>query len=463
MERWIQRWVRLTIMPVLVSVAALAVAAAAVVFIIDVANDDDDRPRGLLGLTELRGLEGLDDLGERLEEFAEPLLESLLERLTEPQGPLLGVATRAVDGVLIVTEVLPNSPADEAGLREGDAIRRIAGERVRTVDELRETLDGVEPGERYEIEIERDGDRERLTARRPAGGDEALRALLERLGSAFERNFGGEEFQPRFEQDRRAIVPPRSDANRGDAPRVVPLPTTPGGPRLGVTVVQGPDGVRVTSVIPGSGAEVAGLQPDDLILAVNGQPIGSADELRAALERIDGDAVRIEVRRDGRAFVLAAPLGPRSPRPAEEPERTFADSVPIDPAQIERLFAEFLRESELPERLLEELSAGLEQRFEELARAFEANFEREADRVAEQESSDDAPSTPNTAEVEVRVFLGRVTAITDGTITLDGELGAITLELTPHTEIIGADVVQPGDLVTVVANGREVVTVTVIA
>jgi S1-C subfamily serine protease len=62
-------------------------------------------------------------------------------------------------------------------------------------------------------------------------------------------------------------------------------------------------GVWVSAVAPGSPAARFGLLADDLITAVNRQPIGSIEDLTAALNRAT-PPVALQVQREGRALFL---------------------------------------------------------------------------------------------------------------------------------------------------------------
>ncbi|MBO2519362.1 MULTISPECIES: S1C family serine protease [Limnochorda] len=59
-------------------------------------------------------------------------------------------------------------------------------------------------------------------------------------------------------------------------------------------------GLLVLEVFPGSPAAAGGLQPLDVILSVNGQPVASPDEIRAALRRAGRRPVWVEALRQGR-------------------------------------------------------------------------------------------------------------------------------------------------------------------
>jgi membrane-associated protease RseP (regulator of RpoE activity) len=72
-------------------------------------------------------------------------------------------------------------------------------------------------------------------------------------------------------------------------------------------VADGPS-TTISSVVKGSAAAAAGLQPDDKILGVNGRRISDWDQLKAAIERNGGKEVTFAVERDGLALDVAATL-----------------------------------------------------------------------------------------------------------------------------------------------------------
>jgi serine protease Do len=71
-------------------------------------------------------------------------------------------------------------------------------------------------------------------------------------------------------------------------------------------------GALVAEVTQGGPAERAGLKPGDLVTKVDGQPIADATELTRAVGHVHaGDAIRLEIRRDGRTQELTIRSGTR--------------------------------------------------------------------------------------------------------------------------------------------------------
>ena len=81
------------------------------------------------------------------------------------------------------------------------------------------------------------------------------------------------------------------------------------GPRLGLRVKEDPAGLLVDAVHPGTLADRAGLRPGDVVAAVDGRPVRSADDLADAAQRLaSGDVVALTFRRDGQ--LMGAHLHP---------------------------------------------------------------------------------------------------------------------------------------------------------
>ncbi len=81
--------------------------------------------------------------------------------------------------------------------------------------------------------------------------------------------------------------------------------------KLGVMLDIREDQLKVTGFTSGSGAQEAGMQDGDIIVAVEDQKVEDIDDLKAYLAiRHVGDQIRVEVRRDEATVELTVELGP---------------------------------------------------------------------------------------------------------------------------------------------------------
>lgn len=71
--------------------------------------------------------------------------------------PAIGVIGKADDPRAIIAKIINNSPAERAGIKEGDLIRQFDGVEIRSFAELIRAVEGTLPGDRVRVELERDG------------------------------------------------------------------------------------------------------------------------------------------------------------------------------------------------------------------------------------------------------------------------------------------------------------------
>jgi len=98
---------------------------------------------------------------------------------------------------------------------------------------------------------------------------------------------------------------------------------------LGIQLRAGVDGVRIVRVVPGSGADEAGLKGDDVIIRIDGERTVDPERLVAIVYRHEvGDEVKVLYRRDGKYRRAAVTLGAmpgarrqpkRQPKPTSQP------------------------------------------------------------------------------------------------------------------------------------------------
>ena len=96
-------------------------------------------------------------------------------RVTAPQGNLPAGRLRSLPTpetpfggqmmVAVILEVVPGSPAEQAGLRSGDRILAVDGARLGFQHDLSVLVGSHSPGDRIELEIDRSGEAEALRVR----------------------------------------------------------------------------------------------------------------------------------------------------------------------------------------------------------------------------------------------------------------------------------------------------------
>ena len=101
-----------------------------------------------------------------------------------------------------------------------------------------------------------------------------------------------------------------------------PVSVTPGHAYLGVAVRSTVDGLLITQVVRGSGANLAGIKPGDVIVKIDGKRLVDPEDLILLVTgREVGDEVSVEYRRDQEEHTAAValkamPARPARPRPA---------------------------------------------------------------------------------------------------------------------------------------------------
>jgi putative serine protease PepD len=94
-----------------------------------------------------------------------------LERGETIRRAYLGVSTTEGNGGAVVREATGGGPAAGAGVRTGDVIVAVGGERIQTPDDVAAAIQDRRPGDTVEVQVRRDGDLRTLDvelAARPA-------------------------------------------------------------------------------------------------------------------------------------------------------------------------------------------------------------------------------------------------------------------------------------------------------
>jgi hypothetical protein len=200
----------------------------------------------------------------------------------------LGVFTdpeRSTGGAYI-REVQPGSPAQAAGLKEGDKITSIDGTSIKSAEDLIETIGAHAPEDTVKIAYERSGKKNNAVAYL-----EAAPAPPAPRGGM--RSFGGPQ-------------------GGGEMPDLSQLFGGGGGlfggsadgaaPKLGVTVEERADGsgVRILEVEKDGLAGKTGLKEDDVLTQLGSTKITSPQSLQSALRKMQGESTTLRYLRNGK-------------------------------------------------------------------------------------------------------------------------------------------------------------------
>lgn len=166
----------------------------------------------------------------------------------------------------LVSSVEKGGPAARAGIEPGDVIIGIDGQAVNSAGDLPAAVALKKPGESTRLQIWRKGKAQDIEIKVGSFGEEKVAA---------------------------AEAPSIDKGRLGVAVR----PLTPDEKRqAGVTA-----GLVVEQA--GGSAAKAGIQPGDIILSVNGQSVGSVDQLRTAIASVGKKAAILVERGESRIFV----------------------------------------------------------------------------------------------------------------------------------------------------------------
>ncbi|HRH69351.1 MAG TPA: PDZ domain-containing protein [Flavobacteriales bacterium] len=211
----------------------------------------------------------------------------------------LGVSTQSLNDELLaknkvpgkkgvwVNEVIEDTPADKAGLEEGDVITEVDGKAVLGPAGLTEIIRDHEPGDKVKLTYYRNGKKMDGTAE-----------LAERETRSYSYSYGPEHGSEEYDWESYL-----GDGEWSGSSHAF----------LGVTPKEDSEdvnGAAIESVEEGSAAEIMGIQSGDVITKINDKEISDFTCLSNTIKAMEpGDEVSVTVQRDGTTTTLTGELG----------------------------------------------------------------------------------------------------------------------------------------------------------
>ena len=195
-------------------------------------------------------------LGVRIQDVNQALAQSF--GMAKPMGALIRM-------------VEPDSPAEKAGLKSGDVVLSVNGKEISRLSELPSTIAAIKPGKKASVDIWRVGSRRSVEVQ--------VGELNEKIAAV--------------EEERKV-----DDAKLG-------LTLRPLNPEEKARL--GTDGGLVVERVTGPAAR-AGIQPGDVILALNRETVRSVEQLKSLVKKTDR-TVALLIQRDDMRLLVPVQLG----------------------------------------------------------------------------------------------------------------------------------------------------------
>lgn len=207
----------------------------------------------------------------------------------------LGVSMDERYGKVQIVHVVKNSPAEKAGIRKGDFIKKINGKTIKTKEEVYKIVRGFKPEQKVKIELTRE--------KTPKSALVVIGELQEgkRLVARSYKSSSSRSVIPPLPEFREALPVLENFVYRIEGSRILGVDVAPLTPELAkeFSIEEG-TGLMITRVHKATSAEKAGFRPADIIVKVGNQIINNNTDLRRALGKLkDNEAVVVELYRKG--------------------------------------------------------------------------------------------------------------------------------------------------------------------
>ncbi|WP_029460877.1 DegQ family serine endoprotease [Solidesulfovibrio alcoholivorans] len=188
----------------------------------------------------------------------------------------------------LVTSVLDGQPAGKAGIRTGDVITAVSGQKIENTNELLRRIAALKPGDSVEMNLLRKGSP--LTVSVTLGERDAKK-LAQQGGTGED---GGDATAPAESQAKSIGLTLRSVTGKEAK-------------ALGMDKARG---VLVTEVEDGSEAEQSDVRPGDVVLEVNQRAVNTPEEFKkvVAEDGKDKGVVMLQIKRQRQTVFRTVPL-----------------------------------------------------------------------------------------------------------------------------------------------------------
>jgi serine protease Do len=225
--------------------------------------------------------------------MAKTVLEQLLKDGKVHRG-MLGVNIQNLDADkalamdlkdtsgVIVSNVKAGSAAEKAGIKRGDIITAINGEKIEDSNVLRNKVAGTMPGTAIKLTILRDGNPQEMTA------------TLEEFDVSDSKTGDDDS------EDQNGG--PEKQSQNGKLGLSLQPVTPQIAKQLGLA--SDSEGLVVTDIDPGGVSAEAGIARGDVVLEINRQAVSSVDAVQSALEKAGAKPVLMLIARKGQTIYL---------------------------------------------------------------------------------------------------------------------------------------------------------------
>jgi serine protease Do len=169
----------------------------------------------------------------------------------------------------LVSAIEEDSPAASAGVKAGDVILAVNGDEIDRVGDLPTQIAKMKPGSKAELLVWRDGKERKIDVRVDVAPEQQQTRTAQRGEKVDETERLGIAVRPLTREEKQQVET---------------------------------DGSLVVEEVSGAAA-VAGVQPGDIILGVNGKPVASVEQLRGAVKQKQSTVALLIERGNAQIFI----------------------------------------------------------------------------------------------------------------------------------------------------------------